>query len=170
MAATTLPRPPWYSAPGTKAYNNQPTCYTKRSMSLKLEKMIFITIIFIIMCTMHWQEQCGCSGRCPQPHMDRLWQFRCYSSVLWPYCHHPVAQFPWRQLERQSKYGQHGGDLGGLTMVDLVLSMCAFSPPDAFADSNASIPVPSMLLMRRCKGIGWEGVWEELFVCNRGCS
>ncbi len=48
-------------------------------------------------------------------------------------------------------------------MVDLALSMCAFSPHE-FANSNASIHVPLMLLMRGCKGVGWEGVGEELFV------
>jgi hypothetical protein len=51
-------------------------------------------------------------------------------------------------------------------MVNLASSTCAFSPPDEFANSANRIPVPSMLLMRGCKGIGWEGVWEELFVCN----
>jgi hypothetical protein len=55
-------------------------------------------------------------------------------------------------------------------MVNLALSMCAFSPLDKFSDSNASMLVPLMLLMRGCKGIGWEGVWEEFFVCNRRCS
>jgi hypothetical protein len=55
-------------------------------------------------------------------------------------------------------------------MVDLALSTCAFSPPDKVADSNASILLPSMLLMRGCNGIGWEGVWEELFARDRRCS
>ena len=27
MAAAFVPRPPWCSTPGVKAYNNQPTCY-----------------------------------------------------------------------------------------------------------------------------------------------
>jgi hypothetical protein len=58
---------------------------------------------------------------------------------------------------------------GGSTTFDLALSTCAFSPPEEFADSNASILLQSMLLMRGCKGIGWEGVWEELFVRNRRC-
>jgi hypothetical protein len=64
----------------------------------------------------------------------------------------------------QSKYGRRGCDLGGSTTVDLALSTCAFSKPDKFSDSNASIPLPSMLLKRGCKGIGWEGVWE---ICPR---
>jgi hypothetical protein len=42
---------------------------------------------------------------------------------------------------------------GGLTMVNLAMFKCAFSPPDKFADSNASIPLPPMLLMRGCKGL-----------------
>jgi hypothetical protein len=54
-------------------------------------------------------------------------------------------------------------------MVDLALSTCAFSPLDELADSNTSIPLPPMLSIRGCKGIGWEGGWEELFVCARRC-
>jgi hypothetical protein len=59
---------------------------------------------------------------------------------------------------------------GGLTTVDSVLSTCAFSPPDKFANSNSCLQLPLMLLMRGCKGIGWEGVGEELFVCDQRCS
>ncbi len=105
-----------------------------------------------------------------QPCMDRLRQFRCNRSVLWTYCHCPIARFLFlRQgLGRQSKYGQRGGDLGGSTTVNLALSTCTFSPPDKLADSNANIPLPLMLSMRGCKGIGWEGVWEELFVSGNG--
>jgi hypothetical protein len=141
-----------------------------RSTSLKLEKKIFITIIFTIMCTTRRRQQCGCRQRCPQPRMDQLRWFQCNSSVLCTYCHCPVTQFLRWRLGRQSKYGWCGGDLRGVTTVDLVLSTCAFSPLDKFADSNAGIPLPSMFLMRGCKGIGWEGVWEELFVCDRRCS
>jgi hypothetical protein len=137
---------------------------------VKTRKKKCITIIFTIMCTTHQRQQCGCRRQCPQPRMDRLQQFRCNSIVLWTYCHHPVTWFPQRRLGRQSKYGQRGGDLGGSTTVHLALSTCAFSPPDKLADSNASIPLPSMLLMKGCKGIGWEGLWEELFVRNRRCS
>jgi hypothetical protein len=60
--------------------------------------------------------------------------------------------------------------LRGLTSVDVALSTCAISPPEEFTDSNASILLPSVMLMRGCKGIGWEGVWEELFVRDRRCS
>jgi hypothetical protein len=130
----------------------------KRSTLLKLEKKIFITIIFAIMCTMHWQQQCGCRQRCPQPRMDHLRQFQCNSFVLclWTYCHCPVARFPQQGLGRQSKYGQRGGDLGGSTMANLVLSTCAFSPPDKVADSNASIPGPINIVDERVQGY-WLG-------------
>jgi len=87
-----------------------------RSTPLKLEKKILITIIFTIMCTMCRQRRCGCRRWCPQPHnMDRLRRFWCNSSVLWTYCHRPVARFPRRRLGRQSKYGRRGGDLRGST-------------------------------------------------------
>ncbi len=141
-----------------------------RSTLLKLEKKIFLTIIFTIMCMNHRQRRCVCRGRCPQPRMDRLRQFQCNSSILWTYCHRPVTRFPQQRLGRQSKYGRHGGDLGGSTKVDLALSTWTFSPLDEFTNSANHILVPSMLLMRGCKGIGWEGVWEELFVRNRMCS
>ncbi len=141
-----------------------------RSTLLKLEKKIFINIIFTIMCMTCWQQQCGVRQWCPQPHMDHLWWLQCNSSVLWTYWHRPFAWFPWQQLGRQSKYGQHGGDLGGVTTVDLALFTCAFNPPDKFADSNTCLPLPSMLSMRGCKGIGWEGMWEEFFVHDRRCS
>ncbi len=57
---------------------------------------------------------------------------------------------------------------GGSATVELALSRCPFSPPDEFADSNASIP--AIDVVRGCKGIGWEGVWEELFVRDQRCS
>ncbi len=139
-------------------------------MRTSLEKKIFITIIFTFMCTTHQQWWCICRQRCLQPCMDRLRRFWCNSSILWTYCHHPVAWFLRRRLGRQAKYGRHGGYLGGLTMVSLALSTCTFSLPDKFANSANRIPVPLMLLMRGCKGIGWEGVWEELFVHNQRCS
>ena len=86
-----------------------------RSTPLKLEKKILITIIFTIMCTTRRRRLCVCRRRCPQPRMDRLQWFRCNSSVLWTYCHRPVARFPRRRLGRQSKYGRRGGDLRGST-------------------------------------------------------
>jgi hypothetical protein len=141
-----------------------------RSTSLKLEKKILITVIFTIMCTTSQQRRCVCRQRFPHPHMDCLRWFRCNSSVLWTYCHRPVARFQRRRQGRQSKYGRHGGDFGGATTVNLALSTSAFSPPDKFANSTNCIPVPSMLLMRGCKGVGWEGVWEELFIHDRRCS
>ncbi len=141
-----------------------------RSMSLKLEKKILITIIFTNMCTTRWQRRCVCRGQCSQPCMDRLRWFRCNSSILWTYCHRPVAWFPQQRLGRQSKYGRRRGDFGGSTTVYLALPTCAFSPPDKFANSANRIPVPLMLSMRGSKGIGWEGVWEELFVRDRRYS
>ncbi len=36
------------------------------------------------------------------------------NAIVLSYCHHPVARFPRQQLGRQSKYGWHGGDLGGV--------------------------------------------------------
>ncbi len=88
-----------------------------RSTLLKLEKKIFIIIIFTIMCTTHQQQWCVCKPGCPQPRMDCLRRFQCNCSVLWTYCHHPVARFLRQWLGRQSKFGWHGGDLEGLTMV-----------------------------------------------------
>ncbi len=42
--------------------------------------------------------------------------------------------------------------MGGLTTVHLALSMCAFSPLDEFADSNASILLPRMVLLMGSRG------------------
>jgi hypothetical protein len=131
-----------------------------RSTLVKLEKKIFITIIFTIMCTTRRQQRCGCMQRCLQPRMGSLRWFRCNRIVLRIYWHRPVAWFPRRRLGRQSKYGRRRGNLGGSTMVDLALSTCVFSPPDTFADSYTCLPLPSMLSMRGCKSIGWEGVWD----------
>ena len=42
------PRLPWCPTPGAKAYNKQPTCYTNRSMLLKLEYLIFINTNYLV--------------------------------------------------------------------------------------------------------------------------
>jgi hypothetical protein len=123
-----------------------------RSTLLKLEKNILITIIFTIMCTMCRQRQCGCRRRCPQPLMDHLQRFQCNSSILWTYCHRPVARFPRRRLGRQSKYGRSGGDLGGSTMVDLALSTCAFPPLAEFGESACDMTLPTMVLLMGGRG------------------
>ncbi len=125
-----------------------------RSTPLKLEKKILITIIFTIMSTTCRQRRCGCRRWCPQPRIDCLRRFWCISSVLWTYCHCPVARFLWRQLGRQSKYGRRGGDLGWSTTVDLVLSMCAFPPLAEFGNATAG-RMPSCVLSLR--GAGVEG-------------
>jgi hypothetical protein len=118
-----------------------------RSTPLKLEKKILITIIFTIMCTTCRQQWCGCRWRCPQPRMDCLRRFWCNSSVLWTYCHSPVARFPRRRLGRQSKYERRRGDLGGSTTVDLALSTCAFTPLAKFGKSACGISFPTMVLL-----------------------
>jgi hypothetical protein len=125
-----------------------------RSTPLKLEKKILITIIFTMMCTTCRQQRCGCRWRCPQPSMDRLWRFWCNSSVLWTYCHCPVAWLPRRRLGRQSKYGRQGGNQGGSTTVDLVLSTCAFPPLAKFGNATAGRTPSCVLLLR---GAGVEG-------------
>jgi hypothetical protein len=58
---------------------------------------------------------------------------------------------------------------GGSTTVNLALSTCLFSPPDGFANSKTCLPLPLILSMRGCKGIGCEGVWEETFVHDQMC-
>jgi hypothetical protein len=118
-----------------------------RSTPLKQEKKILITIFFTIICPTCQQRQCGCRQRCPQPRMDRLQRFLCNSSVLWTYYHCPIAWFPWRQLGRQSKYGQRGGDLVGSTTVDLALSTCVFPPLAEFGESVCGILLPTMVLL-----------------------
>ncbi len=128
-----------------------------RSKLLKLEKKILITIIFTIMCTMCQQQQCGCRQWCPQPRMDRLQQFWCNNSVLWIYCHRPVARFPRRRLGRQSKYGRCGGDLGGSTTIDLALSTCAFPPLAEFGNATTGVAPALELLLRGGRGGGSRG-------------
>jgi hypothetical protein len=59
--------------------------------------------------------------------------------------------------------------LGGSTTVDLALSMCAFSPLEEFADFNASIPLPTMVLSiggreRRSLASGGGGKVSQLMV------
>ncbi len=99
------------------------------------------------MCTTCWQRLCGCRRRCLQPRMDHLRWFWCNSSVLRAYCHRPVTRFPQRQLGRQSNYGRRGGDLGGLTTVNLVLSTWVFPPLAKFGKSACGIPLPTMVLL-----------------------
>ncbi len=154
-----------------------------RSTWLKLEKKILITIIFTIIYTTHHQRQCVCRQRCLQPCMDHLRWFRRTSYFLWIYRHRPVAQFLQWRLGRQSKYGRHGGDFGGSTIVKLALSMCAFSPPDEFGKSTCAVLLPAMVLLMGGRGgrflasgekenvsqlmvlIGTLGLWRYSDVC-----
>ncbi len=109
------------------------------------------------MCRMCQQSWCGCRRWCPHPRMDRLRRIWCNSSVLWTYCHCPVTRFPRRRLGRQSKYGRRGGDLGGLTTVDLALSTCAFPPLAESGNATAGVAPALLLLLRGGRGEGSQG-------------
>ncbi len=59
--------------------------------------------------------------------------------------------------------------MGGSTTVDLALSTCAFSPPEEFADYNASISLSMMVLSMGDRGgrslaSGGEGKVSRLMV------
>jgi hypothetical protein len=61
------------------------------------------------------------------------------------------------------------GDLGGSATVNLALSTCTFSPQEEFADSNASILLPTIALLMGGRGgrslaSGGEGKVSQLEV------
>jgi hypothetical protein len=106
MVSAVVPRPPWCPTPGAKAHTTISRHDTQQV--LKLEKIILITINLTIICTTCRRR------RCLQARMGRLQWFRRNSNsfVLWTCWHCTVARFPQGRRERQSEYGQRGGNFG----------------------------------------------------------
>ena len=125
-----------------------------KSMSLKLEKIIFITINYTTKHTARRRRQRGCRQRRLQLRLRHLRWFRRIRCVLWTYCKHPFARFRRRRRGRQSKHGRRRGDFGGAKTIVLRGKWGPMEVVAKFGKSATTVPLTWMFPMRGHRGRG----------------
>jgi hypothetical protein len=128
-----------------------------RSMSLKLQKTILITIYLTVMCKTCRRRRGVCRRRYLQPGMSRLRRFRRKRFILWTYWRRPVARFPRRRRGRQSEHGRRRGDLGLASTVNFACLVSLLRAATKLGNAAAGSAPPCELSLRG-RGGGGSGV------------